>query len=524
MRFRFLFVDDRGAEVYVSSPEDLARYVRSGALRGEALLYDSLTREWAPARTHPAFARFRGQERPEGPESTGDEPEPSPDQSTAAAGAPEDEEGSEPPGHVEEPLPDLDPLPEDAVQVDTLQLFMQQQELERWEDQRDHVGLEDDSLRLDGYHAMEAQRHAPISGSWGDTPPEPGDPGFESFLNAQRQWGRSQPARWADSGAHEETRTRGSGEGRSAFPDPGPAGAAPSEVAGVPTASIRKSGALTRWYRRTRARSHHRSRSAGGRQLILLVPLLAIGGLGIAEAWGLSPLQSAFADWEVADSTPDVPTPLTPEMEATEAEAFQDMVLGMENLRRTMRVGKPPASWMGGPYLSNALGFPDVRDYWVRYLDYVDALRQSEQDLFRSGFVTRLRLQGITGPALSIRLAQALEHFEEDAPRREVTYAGMEELAIAALGLHDFLLANVERIRYAPVDQGVNDDPVLEAVPLDADTEEALWTRIERLVQALDGVADADPLERRDVSRSVLGSLALPEPSGGRQRAPGRVP
>jgi hypothetical protein len=211
-------------------------------------------------------------------------------------------------------------------------------------------------------------------------------------------------------------------------------------------------------------------------------------------------------------------------MEATEAEAFQDMVLGMENLRRTMRVGKPPASWMGGPYLSNALGFPDVRDYWVRYLDYVDALRQSEQDLFRSGFVTRLRLQGITGPALSIRLAQALEHFEEDAPRREVTYAGMEELAIAALGLHDFLLANVERIRYAPVDQGVNDDPVLEAVPLDADTEEALWTRIERLVQALDGVADADPLERRDVSRSVLGSLALPEPSGGRQRAPGRVP
>jgi hypothetical protein len=90
----------------------------------------------------------------------------------------------------------------------------------------------------------------------------------------------------------------------------------------------------------------------------------------------------------------------------------------------------------------------------------------------------------------------------------------MEELALAALDLHEFLVAYAHRIRYAPVEQGIDDDPILEAVPEDETVKNALWGRIERLVEALDGVADSDPLGRRDVSRSVLGSLALPATGG----------
>ena len=263
---------------------------------------------------------------------------------------------------------------------------------------------------------------------------------------------------------------------------------------------------------------------------MLLVFLLAVGGWGVAEAWGVSPLETALVEaalvrvYDVPE-VPPVPAAVTPGMAEAEAGAFHDMVLGMEQLRRTLRVGEPPSSWMGGPYLSNALGFPEVREFWARYLEYVGALRETEGDLFRQGFVTRMRLQGVNGPVLSIRLARALDDFEADAPRREETYAGMETLAVAALGLHDFLVANAERIRYAPVDRGIDDDPILEAVAEDPATQEALWTRIERLVAALDGVADADPLHRRDVSRSVLGSLALPDSAAvpGRDR-PGPVP
>lgn len=571
MRFRFLFVDDRGEEVYVSSTEDLARHVRSGSLREEALLYDSLTREWAPARTHPTFARFRDQEpseeegslsadvasteeptraamapateadpaatdppaatEPVGAETPAGEATPPVDDPSSAESPPaadsapasedsrsEDsrEEGDGEPSLIQEPLPDLEPLPEEEVQVDTVQLFLKQQELERWEDERDQGSTGDDSILLDSEHTEEFQQHAPISGSWGDTPPEPGDPGFESFLNAQRRWGRSQPPRgWAETGATDASKTPRPLEVRPDVPAAGSgAGSTAPTAPGVATAPPRKSSGLARWYRRARARQEQRSRNAGGRQFAFLLLLLAIGGLGIAETWGVFPFPTLLGEEDRVEGAAGE-VPLTPEMEIAETEAFSDMVDGMEYLRRTMRVGEPPVTWMGGPYLSNALAFPEVRQFWVRYREYVETLRESEEDLFRAGFVTRLRLQGVSGPVVSIRLARALRDFEADAARREATYARMDELAVAALGLHDFLLANAHRIRYAPVDQGVNDDPILEAVPLDESTAEALWTRIERLVRALDGVADADPLQRRDVSRSVLGSLALPESTGG---------
>lgn len=523
MRFRFLFVDDRGEEVYVSSTEDLHRYVRSGSLREGALLYDSLTREWAPARTHPAFARFEGggQESGEAPvEAVGEGTSRSGPEAPVGPGEGEPDLGpplaDEPPdAPLEASLPALEAVPEEEVEIDTVQLFLKEQERERWEDLRDQGEALDTTSLLDGDHPAEAQRHAPISGSWGDTPPEPGGPGFESFLNAQRQWGRSQPPRgWAQEGPHvsrPDPAPEDSGRG-DALPLTGSSSTTlPAELPANPSGATRSSSALARWLRRTRARNEHRSRNAGGRQLALLSVLIVVGGWAAADAWGVSPLEAVGIVDEEVLSISYVPVPLTPSMEVAEAEAFHDMVAGMEQLRRTLRVGEPPGVWMGGPYLSNALGFPEVEEYWLRYLEYVETLRDREEDLFRSGFVTRLRLQGVSGPALSIRLARALQDFEADGDRREATYGDMEELARSALGLHDFLVSSADRIRYAPVEHGVDDDPILEAVADDEALQAELWARIERLVHALDGVADADPLSRRDVSRSVLGSLVLPE-------------
>jgi hypothetical protein len=477
MRFRFLFVDDRGEEVYVSSPEELARHARSGALREEALLYDALTREWAPARSHPAFARLvehDGHSAPDGgPESASRSSTPVPH---GGAPTPDTDTGA---------LPTLEPLPEDEVQVDTVQLFLEDRERERREDLREHDRELKTAAFLDAGVGPETRRHAPISGSWGDTPPAPGDAGYDSFLAAQRRWGESLPPR-GGAGA-----TGGDG----------------SRSAGNPPA---RSGPLARWVRRTRARSRQRSRERAGAQMALLTLLLGVGAWGIADAWGVTPLQATSVPRE--EPTPVEPPPPDPSMEAAKSEAFGYMVRGMEALRSELGLGEPPVTWMGGPYLSNALAFPEVEAYWLRYLEYVEALRSREEDLFRTGFVTQLQGRGIDGAAVSIRLAEALQDFELDRGRREAVYAGMEELARAALDLHGFLLENMQRIRYAPVDQGVNDDPILEAVPDDPVTEAGLWSRIDRLVEALDGVADPDPRRRRDVSRSVLGSLALPPP------------
>ncbi len=170
---------------------------------------------------------------------------------------------------------------------------------------------------------------------------------------------------------------------------------------------------------------------------------------------------------------------------------------------------------MGGPYLANALAYPEVQRFWGRYLAYVEALATREEELFRSGFVSRLQAQGISGPVLSIRLARALRDFRADRPRRNETYGAMEELGDSALDLHAFLADNADAIRYAPVDQGVTDDPILEAVADDEEIREALWSRLERLADALDRVAGEDPMQRRDVSRRVLADLAMPDPVPG---------
>src|SRR5687768_3087652 len=55
MEFRFRYRGPQGAEVEVASLEGLRTLVQSGAVGELTLMYDALTREWAPARAHAAY-------------------------------------------------------------------------------------------------------------------------------------------------------------------------------------------------------------------------------------------------------------------------------------------------------------------------------------------------------------------------------------------------------------------------------------------------------------------------------------
>ncbi|HSM03539.1 MAG TPA: hypothetical protein VK858_02910 [Longimicrobiales bacterium] len=494
MEFRFLFVDDRGKEVYVPSLEALADHVRSGALREEALLYDALTREWAPARAHPAFrVPTEDTQGPSGSAAsptaaTGDRP---PGSAQAADGA--EPVGSGPPS---QPLPELEPLSEDESGVDHVQAFFEDRERERREESRER---DRGDINTAPFLAPDGTRTRAGTGGWGDAPPQPGEEGYAAFRGTDGSDGADRQ----DVGAAQADAARELLAGA----------AANARTIGISRRRRRPAGSngIVRWVRRTRARSQQRSRDAGTRQAVLLAVLILVGGWGIADSWGVSPLEATDLGGQLAEAAARASGPLAPSMEAAKSGAFEDMVRGMEALRSRMRVDEPPESWMGGPYLANALGFPEVRAFWTRYLEYVEALEGEEEELFRSGFMARLQSQGIAGPVLSIRLARALRDFRADRPRRNEIYGGMEELADAAIDLHDFLVENTDRITYAPVDQGVTDDPILEAVAEDEDTREELWDRLERLADALDRVAGEDPLERRDVSRRVLGDLSIPD-------------
>ena len=185
------------------------------------------------------------------------------------------------------------------------------------------------------------------------------------------------------------------------------------------------------------------------------------------------------------------------------------MAIGMERIRSRLGIEAPPTSWLSGRYLSDPASAPEVLDYWSTYEAFVDSLRMSEEDLFRSGFVTRLQESGITGPVLSIRLASGLSDFRADRGRREAVYRAMEGLAEEARALDGFLRANTDRIAYAGVRAGaVSNAPGIEALPLDEATRLGLNAQLDRLFAAMDRVTGMDPSRARDLTGTAFEQLA----------------
>lgn len=274
-----------------------------------------------------------------------------------------------------------------------------------------------------------------------------------------------------------------------------------------------RSGASAHPPRRRKLRAAY-SGGEGARMTFLVILLLGVGGWGIVDAWTLPRELDAITVEHLPQLSPPRPAgPPSAGLREAQSAAFRDMQAGMEALREEMGVDEPPAVWMSGQYIARAWAYPEIPGYWERYRQLVDSLRSREEDLYLSGLEARLKSEGIDGSVLSVRFNRALMDFRADAARREARYAAMEELARAALDLHDFLVRSAGRIRHAPAETGDAGDPVLEAVPRDEETRRALLAGVDRLLAALDDVAGPDIERRRDVARAVLGDLASPPAS-----------
>lgn len=500
MRFRFLFLNEKGEEVELPSLEALQRQFEAGTLTADTLLYDALTREWAPARSHPVCELFFEEMAKEGSAQAGTSDQGTKGKNQGTKG--KEEAAAEPelsPAALEEDLPALEPAPEAGMEQETLRAFLESRERER----------KDEELRAsssDGEVTLVDPAQETVSRSTARA-------AFRKAADEEERRRTDSP--YADTG-EEAPRPR-----TDSWP------AAPGETAPAPgTTPVSAWQAFNTRRRRRgnpgtpRPRNRRTARSGGEtRQAALLVLLLGVGGWGIMESWS-DPVQGALLVGEAtAHETPRppqpevAPGPLVPSIREAHQAAFNDMVVGMESVRARMRVGDPPRHWMGGPYLADARGFPEVVGYWKRYQTFVDTLRAQEEEFFRNGFVEQMRAQGISGSALSIRVARALQDFRADAPRRAKHYDAMDSLATASLGLHDFLVERHLDIRYTPVDQGLTEDPILEISTTGTAVREELWTHLDRLLDALDQVAGPDPDRRRDVSRQILGTLGEVSPS-----------
>src|SRR3954465_7980014 len=74
MEFRFRYLGPEREEVEVASVEKLRELVQNGTVGEMTLLFDALTREWAPARAHAIYRFLRDEARPQ----TGPLPPPTP--------------------------------------------------------------------------------------------------------------------------------------------------------------------------------------------------------------------------------------------------------------------------------------------------------------------------------------------------------------------------------------------------------------------------------------------------------------
>lgn len=172
--------------------------------------------------------------------------------------------------------------------------------------------------------------------------------------------------------------------------------------------------------------------------------------------------------------------------EAVRGAAFQAFVSAVDRMRGSLGVGPVPAAWLTGRYLADPTSYPQVPRYWQRYLEYVEQAQADESNLYRGAYLQALDEARVAGPVRSLRLATALEDFDAAHDVRAASYNGAWELAAAALALHDTLVDLQGRVSYEPVEgPHVSAAPVIEAAGKDPEAQARLNAALDRVLKAL---------------------------------------
>jgi hypothetical protein len=238
--------------------------------------------------------------------------------------------------------------------------------------------------------------------------------------------------------------------------------------------------------------------------------------LVLSLLWPPSGVRQTAADGVAqAEEAPVAARPVPVTEEQTRAVAFTGFLDGMEALRSEMGVGEVPSIWLEGRYLADPGAYPEVRQYWARYLAFVGAARNAETTLYRGAYLTAAADAGLAGPVRSLRLASAQEGFRATRREREALYRKVEGLARAALALDDLLLEMKGRITYEPIaGSKVSADPVIEAAGTDPEAQARLEKALDRVLKALQGADPVSTGDRAGVPEWLVAGLR--EVGGGR--------
>ena len=210
---------------------------------------------------------------------------------------------------------------------------------------------------------------------------------------------------------------------------------------------------------------------------------------------------------------PAIPAEMEPLLQAVAAAAKTDWLAALRTQIPSDRglPIEPAREWLGGSYLADASLHASVGEYWGALSDYVADIQERDEEMFVSFFRARLDSAAVTEPEAETLGNRARAGFQAARPDRRVVYGQLRAVIDAAMGLHEFLVANENEIEYDPAAGGSSRDPVLEAVPATLELGEAMWDRVDRITESLDGLGALDRVTTDRLLELFVAQLAAVE-------------
>lgn len=251
-----------------------------------------------------------------------------------------------------------------------------------------------------------------------------------------------------------------------------------------------------------------RKRQRRGGALVAVIALVAVG----AGAWFGVQLLADEGSGQVAEPVvelPEVPVRLEPRVRALAVRATQEMVDALRTLPESGALASEPnPDWLGGRYLATASDYGGIPRYWRGVLAWVDAMREAEEPLFAASYREQVEAEGLAEVDRALVVDRGVAGFQAAARDRSLVYGQLEQVATAALSLHGFLESNEANIDYEPASGGLSRDPILEAVPVNDELGDEMWSRVGDITDALDALGLLDRVTTERLSQVFFEKLA----------------
>lgn len=242
--------------------------------------------------------------------------------------------------------------------------------------------------------------------------------------------------------------------------------------------------------------------------IVLVVLVLAVG-VGGYVGWPLLSARLSRPDEPVRPATvmPALPAELLPRMRTLAEGAFADAIAEVDvNTTSPETPAEPDQQWLGGNYLANASQFGSIEAFWTGIEGFMQGVRAAEWRLYHDKLVARAGAEGIAADTAAMIVERADSGFVAAQAMRDGAYAAMDDLVDAALGLHEFLVANEANIEYRPANTSTA-DPILEAVTNTPALGDQMLEMVDRITEALAELGSLDRVTRERLTTALVTRL-----------------